>query len=408
MQELPWIISVDDHVVEPQTLWWDRLPESKRHLGPRVERKHGVLVREAGGVRIADDPGNPKAKWGDVWVYDDMYWPFTVGYANVGPARQTKRSSLELMTYDEMLPGCYDQTARLADMTENKVEASMCFPTVPRFCGQIFKEREDKVLALECLKIYNDWMIDEWCAGPGYGRLIPLTLVPIWDPKLATEEVYRCAEKGSHAICFPEAMHPLGLQTLYSGAWEPMLRACDETSTVINMHIGSSSLLPGTSPDASIGVTVALTHENAAHALCDWVFSGVLVRHPKLKVVLSEAQAGWIPFMLSRMDDVWERGEMYGTDLRETLPEPPSTLVRSRIYSCIFNDIVGLKARNEIGMEHLMFEVDYPHSDSTFPLSMATAEKLIAEAGLNDEEAVQFVRGNAIECYDLGRWGIVK
>ena len=83
-------------------------------------------------------------------------------------------------------------------------------------------------------------------------------------------------------------------------------------------------------------------------------------------------------------------------------------MVRNRIYSCIFNDIVGLNARNEIGMEHLMFEVDYPHSDSTFPLSMATAEKLVAEAGLNEQEAVQFLRGNAIECYALARWGITK
>ena len=256
--DLPKIISVDDHLVEPPTLWSDRLPESRRHLGPHIEKKHGILTREGGKVRVVESD-SATAKWCDVWVYDDMYWPFTVGYANVGHARDTRRSSMELMTYEEMSPGCYDQTARLADMDANHTEASLCFPTVPRFTGQIFNERKGKVLALECLKIYNDWMIDDWCAGAGHGRLIPLTLIPLWDPELAAQEVRRCAAKGSHAVCFPECLHPLGLPSLYSGAWEPFLNACDETETVINMHIGSSSQLPGTSPDAPVGVTVALT-----------------------------------------------------------------------------------------------------------------------------------------------------
>lgn len=408
MTQIPKFISVDDHVVEPPGLWWDRLPASRRELGPHVERRFGVLGRKNRRPVVLEDRENPAAKEGDVWVFGDMEWPFTVGYANVGPAREHKRGSMELMTYEEMLPGCYDPAARLADMDANHTEASLCFPTVPRFCGQIFFEHPDPELSMECLRIYNDWMIDEWCGGQAKGRLIPLTLVPLWDPVLAAAEVRRCAEKGSHAICFPEAMEPLGLATLYSGEWEPFLEACHETSTVINMHIGSSSSLPGTSSDAPVGVTVALTHENAAHALVDWVFSGVLVRHPNIKVVLSEAQAGWIPFMLQRMDDVWERGEMYETDLRSVLPEPPSRLVRDRIYSCIFNDLAGLAVRDQIGMEHLMFEVDYPHSDSTFPNTVRTAEKLVTEAGLNEREIWQFVRGNAIACYGLERWGIDK
>lgn len=405
MSELPWIVSVDDHVVEPPNLWWDRLPASKRERAPHVERQFGVRRKTDRGFRVVND-GDPASRWGDVWVYDDMAWAFMVGYAHVGPVRESKRLTEELLTYDEMLPGCYEQSARLDDMTLNHVEASMCFPTVPRFCGQIFLERTDRTFALECLRIYNDWMIDEWCSGPGRGRLIPLTLIPLWDPVLAAAEVHRCAAKGSHSICFPEAMHPLGLPTLFTGAWEPLLSACDETNTVINMHIGSSSQSPTTAPDAPVSVRVPLTHENAVHALVDWVLSGVLVRHAKLRVVLSEAQAGWMPFMLQRLDDLWERGDVYETDVRQTLPIRPSELVRSRIYSCIFNDQLGLAARDQIGMEHLMFETDYPHSDSTFPHSQQTAEQLVQVAGLTDHETWQFVRGNAIACYQLDRFGI--
>src|SRR5205814_1879958 len=68
------------------------------------------------------------------------------------------------ITYDEMRPGCFEQRARLADMDLNWVDASLCFPTFPRFCGQTFLEARDKDLALLCVRAYNDWMVDEWCA----------------------------------------------------------------------------------------------------------------------------------------------------------------------------------------------------------------------------------------------------
>lgn len=407
--ELPRIISVDDHVVEPRDLWSARLPASRRDQGPRVIRARGLLqLSPHGGARSIVEPDHPDAHDTDVWIYEDMYFPLTVGYANVGPARDTGRDSFELMTYDEMLPGCYDATARVRDMDANYTDASICFPTVPRFCGQTFLERSDKQLAFECVKIYNDWMIDEWCGGAQRGRLIPLTLIPLWDPQLAAAEVRRCAAKGSHAVCFPEAMHPLGLPTLYSGDWAEFLRACDETETVINMHIGSSSKLPGTSPDSPAEATTSLLHENAAHALVDWVLSGVLVANPTVKIALSEAQAGWLPFMMERLDDIWERAHMYPSDLRELLPDPPSVLIKDRVYTCIFNDAVGLRLRDQIGMNHIMFETDYPHSDSTFPNSKAVATKMIQQAGLDEREAYRFLRGNAIECYGLSRFGITQ
>ena len=87
-------------------------------------------------------------------------------------------------------------------------------------------------------------MIDEWCAGEAKGRLIPLTLVPLWDPALAANEVRRCAKKGSYAIAFSENPSKLGFPSLYTGLWQ----ACEETDTNVSMHIGSSSSMPTTSP----------------------------------------------------------------------------------------------------------------------------------------------------------------
>jgi predicted TIM-barrel fold metal-dependent hydrolase len=406
MSLLPKIISVDDHVVEPPDLWTTRMPRRCHHRVPHVVRKKGVIDFDATGRLGLVESDTPDARWCDIWIYDDMAWPITVGYANVGRSRDEGRAATELTNYDEMLPGCYNQTARLADMDANHTEASMCFPTVPRFCGQAFLQRKDKELALECLKVYNDWIIDEWCGGQARGRLIPNTVIPLWDVELAVKEVRRCADKGSHAVAFSEAPYALGLPSIHSGAWEPFFRACDETQTVINIHIGSSSKLPGTSSDAPFLVTAALIWSNSMLSLTDWLLSGVLVRHPTLKVAMSEGQVGWMPFVLQRIDDVWERGEMFESNARDRVPEPPSSYIEGRVYGCIFDDVIGLRARDVVGMGQIMFEIDYPHGDSTFPNSAEVAEKLATAAELSEHETWQLVRGNAIECYGLSRYGI--
>src|SRR5207244_6428848 len=127
---------------------------------------------------------------------------------------------------------------RLEDMDANWIEASLCFPTFPRFCGQTFTEAKDHDLGLLCVKAYNDWMVDEWCA-PSNGRLIPLTIVPLWDAALAAAEVRRNAERGVHAVCFSEIPPFLGLPSIHdeNNYWEPFFAACEDTDTVINMHI---------------------------------------------------------------------------------------------------------------------------------------------------------------------------
>ena len=181
--------------------------------------------------------------------------------------------TLSPITYDEMRPGCYDPKARLADMDIDHVEASLCFPTFPRFCGQTFAEANDKDLALACVRAYNDWMVEEWCGDSG-GRLIPLCIVPLWDAELAADEIRRNAARGVHAVAFSEIPAKLGLPTLHSGYWEPFFPACAETETLICMHIGSSSQMPPTSADAPPAVAATLSFGNAMSSLTDFLFSG--------------------------------------------------------------------------------------------------------------------------------------
>jgi hypothetical protein len=117
---------------------------------------------------------------------------------------------------------------------------------------------------------------------------------------------------------------------------------------------------------------------------------------------------GWMPFILERLDSAWRRSKNYDPGIYELLPEPPSHYMADRVFACVFDDAVGLANRDHVGMGQLMFETDYPHADSTFPESRQVAEKMIAESGLSESEARQFLRTNAIACYDLQRYGITS
>ncbi len=398
--ELPDIISVDDHVMEPKTLWQEQLPPSMRDKGPRVSTEKVRL--EFSGGHYGFERGVEDGEWCDVWLFEDLATPTGLLHGPAGVPKKEQRNVPAV--YEDLRPGTYDQAARLEDMTLNHVQAAINYPNIfPRFAGQGFAERNDKALALACLEIYNDWMIDDWCGGAGKGRLIPLTLVPLWDPQLAAEEVRRCAAKGSHAIAFSENPSKLGFATLYSGEWDVLWQACQDTETTVSMHIGSSSAMPTTSPDAPLATSMSLYAHNAQASLADWIFSKTLTRFPKLKIAYAESQAGWMPFQLERMDAVWRDG-VGGVEF----PVAPSEQVKGRVWSCVFDDLTGLKNRQEMGTEMILFETDFPHSDGTFPHSRKVAHELFSRAGMNAEECRMVLRTNAITCYGLERFGLTE
>jgi predicted TIM-barrel fold metal-dependent hydrolase len=405
--DIPRIISVDDHVVEPPDLWTTRLPSQYQDKGPRVVRDRAKFSFTGG--TFAFEKGVADGEWCDWWLYDELVYPFPKLSAAVG----FDDLDVTPTTFDEIRPGCWIQSERLADMDANHVDASICFPnTLPRFCGQTFyeqgvkREGGDPELARLCVEAYNDWMIDEWCAGDGKGRLIPLTMIPLWDAELAAAEVRRCADNGSFAVAFSENPHPLGLPSIHSGHWDPFFTACQETDTVVCMHIGSSSRMPATSPDAPFIVSSTLTFQNAMGSMLDYIFSGTLERFPTLKIAYSEGQVGWMPYVLERADKLWaERSDnSFGT----SLPRPPTSYIPGRVYGCIFDDETGLRNRDAVGIDQICFETDYPHADSTFPHSKKVAAAITAQAGLDADETYKLLRGNAIRAFGLERFGITK
>ncbi|GMU79134.1 MAG: amidohydrolase [Acidimicrobiia bacterium] len=390
----PLIISTDDHLVEPPDLWTSRLPARYHEVGPRIVYApidSTPVLDGAGYIEAPGTEGKPAA-W---WFYEDHRYSIKRLIAAAGyPAEEITTDGV---TYEEIRPGCWQPQARLDDMTANHVEASLCFPNYPRFAGQIFLNAKDRELAQLCVEAYNDFMVEEWCAGSD-GRLIPLCIVPLWDAGLAAAEIRRNADRGVRAVAFTECPAWLDLPTIHSGYWDPFFRACEETGTVICMHIGSGTKTVRTGADAPPAIHAVSIFTNSAVSLIDYLFSGVLVRFPDLKLFYAEAQVGWIPYVVERCDDVWETHRGWAHD-QASVPEPPSTYYSRQVHACLFKDTVGIELLDRVGVSNVLFECDYPHQDGTWPHSREVAQKLLGH--LPPETVHQIVRGNAIRLFNL-------
>lgn len=387
-----WFISVDDHLIEPATLWEDRLPTARREAGPRI-------------VRDGDS---------EFWEYDGRQIITTGLNAVAGKSRE--EFSPEPISYTDMRPGCYEPAARVADMNQGHVLASMLFPSFPRYCGQVFHEAKDKDLALLCVRAWNDFILEEFAAAfPG--RFIPMMILPLWDPVAAAAEIERTAALGAKSIAFSENPTKLGLPSIHADYWDPVFRACDETGFVISMHVGSSSNLIRTSDDMPTLAFMAYSAgANQAGTLLDWLFSGNFDKYPSLKIALSEGSIGWMPYFLERAEQVidkqrfWasrfdinmnaahDRGEAKGeasfdldTDIRR--------LFRDHVYGTFIEDQAGIRLLDIIGEDNVMLECDYPHSDSTWPDTPELANKWLGH--LPEETQYKITIGNAQRVYDF-------
>lgn len=397
MNALPRMISVDDHVVEPPDVWTTRLPARWREEAPQTVEIDGKVVWQFAGKRksLAELGGRLFAEGSG------------------------KRDLIDFPDrYEDLRPGCSEPVARVADLDAAGIDASLCFPSFPRFCGQEFTEVADRELGLACVQAYNDWMIDEWCAAVP-GRLIPMIILPLWDATLATAEVQRCAGKGARAVTFSENPAALGLPSVHDrrGYWDPVFAACAEAGMPVCTHIGSSSRLPYTSDDAPPLVVATLPSNLAASALADWFYSGLFVRYPDLKLCLSEGGIGWIPAIVERADYVFERyaprlktGTGFGlTGMgsvdagefnRGSVDARPSELFRDHVFGCFIDDRHGARSIEEIGVGNVMVECDYPHGDSSWP---HTRELLLDQvAHLDPAAQTQVLSGNARRVFGLG------
>lgn len=382
LQEHMKLISVDDHVIEHPTVWSDRLPSRLRERGPRIVEADGNLF---------DAEGAAVKRGAHVWMFEGEAHLRSTTDAVAG--RPATEISTEPYRFDEIRAGCYDPVERAKDMDLDGVQAQLCFPTFPRFAGTAFLRANDRELGLACVRAYNDFMVDEWCAAAPE-RFIPMVIVPLWDTAAAVAEIQRTAAMGAKAVAFPENPVPLGLPSFHTDHWDPVFAAAQEAELPLCMHFGSSGYAPTTAPDAPRTVMITLMGSNSMWTVVDLLFSPVFHRFPRLKVALSEGGTGWMPYILQRADQTWERHRHYtgvNLDVR------PSELFARHVWGCFIDDEVGIRERGAIGIDRVMWEGDYPHSDSMFPDSRTRLQAMLAD--VSDDEAHQIVELNAREVF---------
>ena len=339
-------ISVDDHIIEPPHLWQDRLPARYRDAGPHV---------------VELDDGT------QAWAYEDQIVRTARGNTRTLPGFDD--DPLGFARFDEMRPGCYDPKARLEEMDADGVWAQVNFPDFSRFAGHRFITGNDKTLSTLCIKAYNDFVVDEWSATDPE-RLVPLAVLPLWDVSAAADEVRRVAAKGAKAVAFSENPTSLGLPSVYTEHWEPVWHAVDETGLVVCLHIGSSSKLIKSSDDAPTCSVLPYVGANSMIACTDWMFSGILDRHPGIRVAFSEGGAGWVPYLLEQAEDIFANYRVQIAGKR-----PPREVFAEHMYVCVLRDNTAIDAIGVIPEDNITWESDYPHDSTLFPNSRAMLEE---------------------------------
>jgi predicted TIM-barrel fold metal-dependent hydrolase len=308
--------------------------------------------------------------------------------------RRPESMRLEPSRFDEMRPECWDIHERIRDMDINGVWASLNFPSmITGFCGRVFSQARDPELGLAVTRAWNDWLFEEWYS-PYPDRIIPLGITWLSDPVLGAEEIRRNAERGFRSVTLPERPHRIGFPSLYSGYWDPIVEACAETDTVISLHVGSSGGYdhPEGSPGLQLGAT--MFGQLSLSACAEWLWTGYAVRHPALKIAMSEGGIGWVAMLLDRLDNIVDRS---GYALRTFGDLRPAEVLQRNFWFCTIDDPSTIDTRHRIGIEHIMLETDYPHGDGTWP----DTQDVVAQAWghLPDDELRLLCHENAARLY---------
>jgi uncharacterized protein len=348
------IISADDHIDLqwlPKDLWQSRVPPSWRDRAPKV-------------VDTADGP---------YWVCGEDRWDPWGGRKGVAGAMGGRRMALERGGVLE--PGVLRPTTtalRLADMDRDGVDATVMYgPIVPLLI-------KDPELRRVCYRAYNEWLAEFCATAPE--RLVGVGLIPIDEPQHAAEEVRQLRKLGLRTGMFLAARVDT---PLWDDVWEPLWQAAAESGIPIGFHLGGGLRTvhfsgPKMHHPGNMGVRVSASTLQMDEPLAAVIFSGALERYPRLRIVLAETGIGWLPYILERMDDTYDKfidaPAFWNSQGGLALKMPPSAYFKRQIWATFQTDIAGMRLRDVVGEDRIMWASDYPHADSTWPDSQKAIE----------------------------------
>ncbi len=378
------IISADDHVVEAADVF-DRVPSRLRDRVPHIERRDGY----------------------DYWTLDGKVVGKITAKAGVHPSEW---GHLRVDgSYDSIRPGSYKPVERVKDYQQDGVDAGVLYPNFLGFAGDPAYWVKDPEARLACIQAYNDWLIEDFC-GAAPGRLIGLCLVPSWDVDLAVAEAQRAVKMGHSGVVFGGAMDVFGNPATFDPYWDPLWEAVQDLNVPICFHQMSAALErptnKGNPPSTRywkselsgiIEAQVVWHMCTLAPVVPEVIFCGMLDRFPRLRIFLGEAGVGWIPYVLTMSDYIWERNRYWA---EPKLKMRPSEYWRRNFASGFWSEPIHPFLLDYLGPDTLLWEGDYPHSITTWPDSQQHIERSLA--GVTDPSVRRSIlAGNAMRLFNL-------
>lgn len=360
-------ISADSHVVEPAEFF-----------EPLVKR----FGEEAPHVVVADPERGPQ-----LYLGNGQLGLSISGFlqANVDFTSPEARASMKL-GYKLARPGCYDTTERIKDQELDGLDAEVLYPSVLFNVYQI----PNRDILNACFKSYNDWVGDYCREQPQ--RLFGLACLQMFDIDEAIAEMERAKKLGHVGVCIPATAPP---DRLYSDkAYDKFWAAAQEMQMPLTMHI-----FTGATPNHGLPFRAAggqLAFAGVMFTIHDLIWSGVCERFPGLKFVITEFETGWAAIMLKRMDWGYVRG---GGARVHGLPLSPSEYWKRNFFVTFEDDPLGIRTRDFIGTNTILWGNDYPHGDSVFPNSQKVLTEVLADC--TREEIYEMTVKNVVDLYHL-------
>jgi predicted TIM-barrel fold metal-dependent hydrolase len=358
-------ISADSHVVEPPELFaplqkrfGDRAPHvSDQGRGPQLDLANGKRGLILTGFFMA----------------------------NVDFGREDLQE-LNKLGYEMARPGCYNIKQRIDDQVMDGLDAEVLYPSI---LFEAYQIRNLEILQAT-FETYNDWTADYCKESPD--RLFPLACVQLYDLDLAIKEMERAKKLGFVGLCIPATAPP---DRLYSDPWyDRFWAAAQELEMPLTMHIFTGATANHGMPFPA-GMS-GLAFCGVAFTVNDLLFGGVCERFPDLKFVITEFETGWIAITLKRLDWNWFRR---GGARTQSIPNPPSYYWKRNFLATFEDDEIGIKTRDLIGTNTLLWGSDYPHGDSVFPHSQPTLDRILAEC--TPQERYEMTVKNVVDLYHL-------
>jgi predicted TIM-barrel fold metal-dependent hydrolase len=359
------IISADSHVTEPPETYVDRIDHKYKDSAPHM---------------IHDE------KLGDVFLVKDFPRPINVSLAAAAgkPASELRTTGAKF--YD-MHRGGWDPNARMADQDRDGVSAEIIYPTV----GMILCNHRDFDYKKACFDAYNLWIADYCAAQPK--RLIGMGQTAMRSVEEGIEDLRKIKSLGLKGVMMPG--NP-AVEDYDSPAYAPFYEAAIDLQLPLSFHILTSSADNFQTRGPRLNGFLSIIR-GCQDIIGMFVLGGVFERHPKLKVVCVEADAGWAPHYMYRMDHAYDRHRYWLT--AGTLNKMPSEYFRENVYLTFQDDWVAFKIRQLCNVRRLMWANDFPHSDSTWPWSQELLEKHTAD--MTDQEKDYILHDNVAELYQL-------